>query len=88
MPDSVVPDPEFQPRDDLTARRIERDAAESTGRAEREASALLAEAQPYSPAMVHDIVATAWARGFLAGYERCVSHMNQAFELIAEATKR
>ena len=47
------------------ARRLVTDNA---GRAEREATALLAEHNPLSPDKVHAVVSLAWGRGFVAGF--------------------
>lgn len=62
------PDPEFQPASELERQRIKRFVREQVGRAEREASAILAEHHPVSPDKVHALVSLAWAKGFLAGY--------------------
>ena len=82
MPDSVVPDPEFQPRDDLLTRRIAREAEAHTSRADREAAALLAQAQPLDPTKTHEIVSLGWARGFLAGYETALTHVGDALTTV------
>lgn len=73
MPDSVVPDPEFQPRDELAQRRGEAARTPLQARADREASAVLAELEPVSPDAVHGVVALAWLRGYLGGYDRCAA---------------
>lgn len=41
---------------------------EHIGRAEREATAILAEHNPVSPDKVHALVSLAWGRGFVAGF--------------------
>ena len=41
---------------------------EQVGRAEREATAILAEHNPVAPDKVHAVVSLAWGRGFVAGF--------------------
>lgn len=68
MPDSVVPDPEFQPRDELADRRAGLKVDEYVGRAEREATALIANASPVTGDKVHALVTVAFLKGFMLGY--------------------
>ena len=46
----------------------ERFVNEHIGRAEREATAILAEHNPVAPDKVHAVVSLAWGRGFIAGF--------------------
>jgi hypothetical protein len=62
------PDPEFQPAVLPSPEETETFVREHIGRAEREASAILAEHNPVSPQQVHAIVSLAWGRGFIAGH--------------------
>jgi hypothetical protein len=64
----VWPDPEFEAVTSLEAERTKRFVREHIGRAEREATAILAQHEPVSPDRVHDLVALAWARGFVTGF--------------------
>lgn len=64
----VWPEPAAESSDDLTARRTARFVRENVGRAEREATAILAEHNPVAPDKVHAIVSLAWGRGFVAGF--------------------
>ena len=48
--------------------RIKQFVSENTGRAEREATAILAEYNPLAPDKVHAVVSLAWGRGFVAGF--------------------
>lgn len=68
VPDSVVPDPEFQPRDELADRRAGIKVEEYVGRAEREATALIATASPVTGEKVHPLVTAAFLKGFMLGY--------------------
>jgi len=77
------PDPEFQPATDLTARRHERIAREQVGRAEREATAILAAHNPVPPDKVHAIVTLAWASGFVAGFGAGGEQFVQVLERLA-----
>lgn len=65
-----APEPDSRRADVLEAERIKRFVTEETGRAEREATAILAEHNPVPPDKVHAIVTLAWGRGFIAGFER------------------
>lgn len=87
MPDSVVPDPEFQPRDDLAGRRNEQVVEETKSRAAREAAALIAAAQPFSIAQMHEVVSLAWASGFIAGLEASLDKINAAFDSAGEGDR-
>lgn len=80
MPDSVVPDPEFQPAADLAEKRAERSTAEAVGRAEREASTLIADASPLTGERVHALVTVAWLKGFMAGYGQVLERLDEITE--------
>lgn len=77
MPDSVVPDPEFQPAADLASKRAERATAEYVGLAEREASALIQEMAPVTGERVHALVTCAWLKGFMHGYGDVVERIDE-----------
>jgi hypothetical protein len=62
------PDPEFQPHLTVAPERTEQFVREHIGRAEREATSILAEHSPVSPDKVHALVALAWGRGFVNGF--------------------
>lgn len=62
------PDPEFEPVTPITVEQTENFVREHIGRAEREASAILAEHQPVTSQHVHALVSLAWGRGFIAGF--------------------
>ena len=64
------PDPEFQPKADPESARVEHFVREHIGRAEREATAILAEHNPVSPDKVHALVSLAWGKGFIVGFQR------------------
>lgn len=52
----------------LDEEHTKRFVTEHIGRAEREASAILAEHQPVTAQQVHALVSLAWGRGFVAGF--------------------
>ena len=84
MPDSVVPDPEFQPRDELAAIRDSRFVEEYVSRSEREAAAILDRHTDRTPAGLQNIVALAWATGFMAGYGKALDRVNEAYEKVRQ----
>ena len=77
MPDSVVPDPEFQPAAELAEKRAARATAEYVGRAEREATALIQEMAPITGERVHALVTVAWLKGFVVGYGDVVEWLDE-----------
>lgn len=62
------PDPEFQPAAEPAVEQTKRFVREHIGRAEREASTIMAEHYPVTGERVHALVSLAWGRGFVAGY--------------------
>lgn len=62
------PDAEFQPAAGPSPEQTAEFVRDHIGRAEREASAIMAEHNPVSPQQVHALVSLAWGRGFVAGY--------------------
>lgn len=73
MPEPVEPGLRLVPVDEVTARRRSRASADYTGIAEREASALLAEHAPRTPAELHTVVTLAWLTGCMAGTARTLA---------------
>lgn len=63
-------EPDSTHADVLERERIKQFVTEETGRSEREATAILADHNPVAPDKVHAVVALAWARGFIAGFEK------------------
>lgn len=64
------PDPEFEPAAVMNEEQTKRFVHENIGRAEREATAILAEHNPVPPDKVHALVSLAWGRGFIAGFTK------------------
>lgn len=62
------PDPELQPAVTPSPEDTAAFVRDNIGRAEREATAILAEHNPVSPQQVHALVSLAWGRGFIAGF--------------------
>jgi hypothetical protein len=81
------PDPEFEPAVDLEHERTARFVRENVGRAEREATAILADYSPVAPDRVHALVSLAWGRGFVAGFGAGAEQFVQLLERIAGGEK-
>lgn len=77
MPNSVVPDPEFQPAVDLASKRAGRYVEEKVGLAEREASALIASMPSHSTAEIHRVVTVAFLKGWVDGYGEIAARLDE-----------
>lgn len=63
--------------DDLAEKRATRSTAEYVGRAEREATALLAEITVDTGERLHAVVTVAWLKGFMVGYGDVVERLDE-----------
>lgn len=82
------PDYEFAPAAGPHVQRTERFVREHIGRAEREATAILAEHEPVSPQQVHALVSLAWGRGFITGFVSGSSTFAELLEQLAGGAKQ
>lgn len=77
MPDSVVPDPEFQPAADLAERRADKAVASYLGLAEREAAHIVATSRTGTPGEIRDAVTLGFLKGFMSGYGEVVVRLDE-----------
>lgn len=82
------PDPEFQPAAAATVAETTRFVKDHIGRAEREASTILAEHSPVNADQWHALVSLAWGRGFIAGFGAGTDTFANSLNRLWEATKR
>lgn len=67
------------------ARRL---VTDNVGRAEREATAIMAEHNPVAPDKVHALISLAWGRGFIAGFGAGHEAFASMLEIIAGGERK